>query len=88
MSEDLEIYIPYLANHSRLWKSYESHAFYYSQYADFRVLIIVSCYAALLQAREKFLSLRKGTKSDIATILEEVLFSITVKSWTYIHTLK
>lgn len=26
----------------------------------------------VLQAREKFLSLRKGTRSDVATILEEV----------------
>lgn len=28
------------------------------------------------QAREKFLSLRKGTKSDVATLLEEVSFTI------------
>lgn len=27
------------------------------------------------QAREKYLSLRKGTKSDIATVLEEVFFN-------------
>ena len=31
----------------------------------------------MLQAREKFLSLRKGTKPDIATALEEVSFCIS-----------
>lgn len=30
----------------------------------------------MLQAREKFLSLRKGTKNHIASVLEEVLFSM------------
>lgn len=30
----------------------------------------------MLQAREKFLSLRKGTKSDVASVLEEVLTDI------------
>lgn len=33
----------------------------------------------LSQAREKYLSLRKGTKSDIATVLEEVLFNVNLK---------
>lgn len=30
------------------------------------------------QAREKFLSLRKGTKSDVASVLEEVLLNVNV----------
>ena len=30
------------------------------------------------QAREKFLSLRKGTKSDVASLLEEVLCSTQI----------
>lgn len=34
----------------------------------------VYLYLFISQAREKFLSLRKGTKTDVATILEEVLF--------------
>lgn len=29
----------------------------------------------LLQAREKYLSLRKSTKTDVAMVLEEVLYS-------------
>lgn len=37
----------------------------------------------MLQAREKFLSLRKGTKSDIATVVEEVLFTIEHKVIRY-----
>lgn len=34
----------------------------------------VYLYLFISQAREKFLSLRKGTKTDVAAILEEVLF--------------
>lgn len=37
-------------------------------------LVYVYLYLFISQAREKFLSLRKGTKTDVAAILEEVLF--------------
>lgn len=33
----------------------------------------------MLQAREKFLSLRKGTKSDVASVLEEVLCNLNLE---------
>lgn len=39
----------------------------------------------MLQAREKFLSLRKGTKSDVATVLEEVLCDMNVKTQVFGH---
>jgi hypothetical protein len=42
--------------------------------------VMSTCYTMLimLQAREKFLSLRKGTKSDVATVLEEVSCNLYV----------
>lgn len=38
----------------------------------------VYLYLFISQAREKFLSLRKGTKTDVAAILEEVLFDVNL----------
>lgn len=37
------------------------------------VLLIYLTLMMLLQAREKYLSLRKSTKNDVASLLEEVI---------------
>lgn len=39
----------------------------------------------MTQAREKFLSLRKGTKTDVATLVEEVLSTIYLKLDIFAH---
>lgn len=39
----------------------------------------------MLQAREKFLSLRKGTKTDVAIVLEEVLCNRNAKTEVFAH---
>lgn len=41
------------------------------------IFVISVCFT--LQAREKFLSLRKGTKGEVATVLEEVFTHIKLK---------
>lgn len=39
-------------------------------YSEDRISFLNACF--VLQAREKFLSLKKGTKSDVAAAVEEV----------------